>query len=254
MKYYNDLLTALLFKKEKLNWLTGNADTAKAVLKSYLKKGYIEKIRHNYYGVKSLETKQIAANRFEIASNINEHAYISHHTAFEYFGMTNQVVATVYVSSSSNFESFEFDGVWYKCIVPGIDEGVVQETRHIRITDLERTIADSIKDFTKVGGLEELLRCLTMVLFVDETELLRDLSAYDNQFLYQKTGYILSHYKDSMQLSDGFFEACKKKIKKSVRYLYPGIQFENPEYDSEWQLFVPKNLMKKIDEGGDEIV
>ncbi|MCD4714152.1 MAG: hypothetical protein K8R73_12775 [Clostridiales bacterium] len=35
-----------------------------------------------------------------------------------------------------------------------------KNTTGIRITDMERTVVDSIRDFNKMGGFEELLNCL----------------------------------------------------------------------------------------------
>lgn len=70
-----------------------------------------------------------------------------------------------------------------------------------------------------------MLRCFSMITFVDEQKLLEYLKAYDNQFLYQKAGFILSYFQKSMKINDIFFEKCKTKIKKSVRYLYAEINF-----------------------------
>lgn len=254
MKYYDSLLEMTLFSKQQVNQLVGNADTAKTLLKSYLQHGYIEKIRHNYYAVKSLDTKQPVPDRFAIASNINEKTYISHHAAFEYYGMTNQVFTEIQVSTSKPFMNFDFDGVRYVCILCKMESGIVSPTSKIRITDIERTIVDNIKDFTKYGGLEELLRCLSLVTFTDEEKLLVYLNLYDTQFLYQKAGFILSHYQKSMKLSEHFFTVCKKETGKSIRYLYDGIQHENPVFYPDWQIYAPADLLKLIDEGGEEIV
>jgi hypothetical protein len=60
---------------------------------------------------------------------------------------------------------------------------------------MERTILGNIKDLSKIGGLEELLRCLSMVTVVDEEKLLKYLAFYKSQFVYQKAGYILFYYK-----------------------------------------------------------
>lgn len=253
MKYYDDLLRMEVFSKREINALLGNPESAKTFLRSAEKNGQVEKLRHNYYAVKSLETGKVIPSRFIIACGINTSAYISHHTAFEYYGMANQVFGTAYVSSSSTFQDFTHDGVEYKCLLSKLDFGISSPAEHIWVTDTERTILDSIKDFLKIGGLEELLRCLSMVTVVDENKLLKYLSLYDNQFLYQKAGYILSHYKN-MKLSTAFFNSCKEKIGKSVRYLYDGIQYESPQYYSDWQLNAPADLMKIIDEGGDAIV
>jgi predicted transcriptional regulator of viral defense system len=253
MKYYDDLLRMEIFSKREINALTGNPESAKTFLRSAEKSGQVEKIRHNYYAVKSLETGRVIPSRFVIACGVNVSAYISHHTAYEYYGMANQVFGTVYVSSVSAFQNFNHDGLEYKYLPSKLSFGVTSPTEHIRVTDMERTILDSIKDFLKIGGLEELLRCLSMVTIVDENKLLQYLTEYDNQFLYQKAGYILSHYKN-MKLSAAFFVSCKEKIGKSVRYLYDGIQYESPQYYPDWQLHAPADLLKLIDEGGDAIV
>ncbi len=49
-----------------------------------------------------------------------------------------------------------------------------------------------------IGGLEELLRCLSLVPLVNEDRLLAYLPLYNRQFLYQKTGYVLQHFKEIM--------------------------------------------------------
>lgn len=254
MKYYDALLKMGLFSKEDINQLVGNVNTAKTLLKTYIYNGYIERIRHNYYAVRSLETKQPIPNRYAIGSGINSGAYISHHSAFEYHGFSNQVYSVIYVSSNTKFEEFEYDDIKYKYIPSKIDKGIISPTSLVRVTDVERTIIDSIKYFDRIGGLEELLRCLSMVTYVDEIKLLAYLSCYDNQCLYQKTGYILSHFASSMKISSAFFDECKKHIKKSIRYLFEDIRQENPVFYSDWQLYAPRNLMGLVDEGGEELV
>lgn len=107
----------------------------------------------------------------------------------------------------------------------------------VRVTDLERKIVDIIKDFTKIGGLEELLLCLTMITYTDAEKLVRYLTLYNNQFLWQKTGYILSEF-PNMKLSPEFFDECKKHIEKSVRYFYPELKYEGSDYASEWSISV----------------
>lgn len=166
--------------------------------------------------------------------------------------MANQVFSELYVSSSSEFSDFEFDGRIYTRILSKTTEGV-KKIGKIRVTDIERTIIDSIKDFLKIGGLEELLRCLTMVTYASENKLTKYLNIYNNQFLWQKTGYILSCF-PNMKLSEQFFETCKKNSKKSKRYLYEELKFENPVFSNEWGLYIPNDIMKLLDEGGESLV
>lgn len=191
-------------------------------------------------------------NRFVIASHITPSAYVSHHSAFSYYGYTNQVFYEVYVSSVSKFKSFTFDGLNYRYVMSRIEAGVEKKADGVTVTDLERTIIDGINDFEKIGGLEELLRSLSMIPYTDERKLLRYLESYGKQVLYQKAGYILNHFKQEMGISGGFFEQCTSQVAESVRYLYRGLTKDKAQYDRHWQLFVPHNLLSILSEGGNE--
>lgn len=134
-------------------------------------------------------------------------------------------------------------------------EGVVEakNTTGIRITDLERTVIDSIRDFNKIGGFEELINCLEGIHYLDEKKLKRYLDIYNTQGLYQKAGFLLDHYSKEMQLSKEFLEYCKSKIAKSKRYLVSELK-DNSYYNSEWKLMVPEGLFEITDQGGDILV
>ncbi len=92
-----------------------------------------------------------------------------------------------------------------------------------------------------------------MVTYASENKLIKYLEIYDNQFLWQKTGYILSCY-PNMKLCEQFFETCKTNSQKSVRYLYEELKFENPVFSNEWGLYIPNDIMKLLDEGGESLV
>ncbi len=254
MTIYNHFYDIGCLTREDVLKLAKNHKNADSIIYTQKKNGSIKSVKRNLYVTISKETKTPVATPFEIASKITDGAFISHHSAFEYYGIANQFYFDIYVSSPNRFYDFEFDGKKYVYVSTNEDFGIVTVKKNIRVTDIERTILDSIKDFTKIGGLEELLRCLSMVAFIDETKMLNYLYLYDNQFLYQKTGFILSHLQDSMKISDTFFSMCHAKINKSIRYLYDEIKYEKSYFYSDWQLLAPKNLMSLIDEGGDIIV
>src|SRR5690554_5774601 len=130
-----------------------------------MKKGLVKKIRSNMYSCVNPATDQVMASRFQIACASSKSAYLSHHSAFEYYGLANQVYYEVYISSETRFRDFEFEGVRYKYVASKINDGVIEpkNSEGIRVTDLERTVVDSIKDFEKIGGFEELLNCLSAI-------------------------------------------------------------------------------------------
>ena len=255
MNVFTKLAKYSIFTINDVKKLTGNEKTAYTQMNRLMKKGMIKKIRKNIYSAVNPTTGQMVATRYQIACAITSTAYISHHSAFEYYGLANQVFYEVYVSSDTKFNHFEYDHVTYKYVASKMEEGVVEvkNTTGVRITDLERTVIDSIRDFNKIGGFEELLNCLEGVYYLDETKLKRYLDIYNIQGLYQKAGYLLDHYREDMQLSKEFVEYCKSKIGKSRRYLVSGVK-ENSYYNSEWELMVPEGLFEITDHGGDLLV
>lgn len=152
---------------------------------------------------------------------------------------------------AKKFSSFEYDDITYTYIAPRINNGVELKEYGIQVTSIERTILDCINDFERIGGLEELLRSLALIPYASEKKLLCLLNEYNKQFLYQKAGYILSHFKNELQLSEDFFVDCKKHIVDSVRYLYKDVKLEKHAYNKEWKLVTPKSLSDITRKGGD---
>ncbi len=255
MDVYIELAKYPVFAIDDVKKLTDNVKTAYSQLDRLMKKGLVKKIRKNIYSVVNPATGLIVATRYQIACAITNTAYISHHSAFEYYGFANQVFYEVYVSSETKFNHFDYDHVTYKYVASRMKEGVVEakNTTGVRITDLERTVIDSIRDVNKIGGLEELINCLEGVHYLDEKKLIRYLDIYNTQGLYQKAGFLLNHYRNEIQLSKEFLEYCKRKVGKSKRYLVSEAK-ENSYYNSEWELMVPEGLFEITDQGDDILV
>jgi len=237
---FTELAKYPVFTIDDVKKLVGNEKTAYSQLDRLMKKGLVQKIRKTIYSAVNPTTGQIVGTRYQIACAITDTAYISHHSAFEYYGLANQVFNEVYISSETRFNHFEYDQVSYKYVASRMRAGVVEakNTTGVRITDLERTAIDSIQDLNKIGGLEELVNCLDRIHYLDEKKLVRYLDIYNTQGLYQKVGYLLDHYRSDMQLSEEFIYYCKSKIGKSRRYLVNEAKEEN-SYNNEWKLMIP---------------
>lgn len=243
MKYYGDMLDKKCFSfKEAEQMVGGNCNTAKSLLRRYVKMGYIQQVKKNLYVAISMESGMPAATRYQIASRITPTSYVSHRSAFEYYGYTNQVSYEMNVSSDTEFGNLEYEGINYTYISSRLPEGIV-EHQGVRVTDLERTTVDYIGDFDHIGGLEELLRSLEMISFLSEEKLLGYLGLYGKAVLYQKAGYILEQFKDSLKLSDRFFEVCCLRKGKSKRYFTKSTNQNHMVYNSRWGLMVPEDLL-----------
>lgn len=242
MNLYFELLKKPIFCMEDVNVFYHNIESARSAIKRLMKEKMVAKIRNNMYTCISGETGAPIANRFQIASHITPTSYVSHHSAMEYYGITDQVFYEVYVSSETSFRDFAFDGYTYRFVQSKSSEGVERPpfSGGIAVTNPERTIIDCIKDMDKIAGMEEVVQNVVSMGRMQEKRLLKYLELYQNQFLYQKMGYLLSERQEQMGLTETFFDSCKEKIGKSKRYLSKDMR--DGRYDDEWKLVVPESL------------
>lgn len=242
MNLYFELLKKPIFKMEDVNYYYNNLNSARSAIKRLMSGGMVAKIRNNMYTCISGETNAPVANRFQIASHITPTSYVSHHTAMEYYGITDQVFYEVYVSSETSFSDFTFDGYVYRYVASKSLEGIDRPpySGGIAVTNLERTIVDCVKDMDRIAGVEEVVQNIESIYRVQEKRLLKYLELYRNQFLYQKMGYLLCEHKEKMGLSDEFFDNCREQIGKSKRYLIR--DQVGGRYDDTWKLVVPDEL------------
>lgn len=242
MNLYYELLQFPVFSMREVNTLYSSERTARTALGKLVKEGMVLKIRNSLYTCVSGENGGPVANRFQIASAIHPSAYVSHHSAFEYYGISDQVFYDVYVSSEMRFHDFVFDGYTYHFVKSQMQQGVTspQFGGGVKVTDKERTILDSIKDMNLIAGLEETITCISSVADVDEAKLLDYLEIYGNPFLYQKMGFIASQYRNELNISDEFINICKQRKGGSKRYLVNDIS--EPAYARDWSLVYPKHI------------
>ena len=238
MNLYFELLQKPVFTADAVNQYYDNIESTRSALKRLMKQKLVMKIRNNLYTCISGETGAPVASRFQIACMITKSAYISHHTAIEYHGMSDQVYYEIYVSSETRFQEFEFDGYTYKYIPAKTQTGIecVKYSGGIRVTDLEKTLLDSVKDMDKIAGIEEVIAFIQLIRKLDENKLCQYLAKYHNQFLYQKMGYLLETYFKASGLTDEFYKTCLEHIGKSKRYLSKDI-FQGC-YSAKWKMVV----------------
>lgn len=247
MKYYRQMAELGCFSAKQLAGKLACCEaTAHSIIQSYVKKNYIARVRQNLYVPLRFETDVPILDKFQIGSQLFPDAYITHHTAFEYYGVANQVYEVVYVATESRFKDFEFDGLLYKRIAPAPNVKI-REQFGVKVSTLEQTAIDSIKDLDKLTGLEEVVRCLMLVPSLNSKKLLEILENYNNGFLYQKSGYILQELNSRLHLPESFFQICKERSSNAKKYLTAN--HKNLTWNKDWGIYAPESLNDIVNKG-----
>lgn len=218
--------------------------TIKSRLYQWKKQGMLSHVRKGVYLPADLQDK------FRIACNAVENGCLVYHAALEYYLLQTQEFNWLYIHSSAPFRTFNYlnEAYIYKPVKflhhpVTINDG---SPYPIRVTSLSQTLIDCLYNINLAGGLEEVLYALAEVNpdKIDGNEMLDCLELYDNRSLYQRTGYVLSHFKDTLQLPDSFFETCKSGMGKNISYLVNPYHCDS--FSKEWNLCIPQNTMKLI--------
>ena len=232
-----DVIGNFINDKQYENWIAGQVRSKKIV-----------KVRNGLYVHVDVSGYPLTT-KFELATKIAEDAFVCYHSAFEYFGVANQVFNTVTVGSKKRFNDFTFDDIDYVRKPLKHDVQIMNiVTAAVRVTSLERTVIDCLDDIDAGGGIDEILNALDQIRVLDETKLLETLKAYDSVFLYQKAGYVLEHFQDKFMLTDSFFKECKSKLTNQIKYFLQD-EYKEIEFNSKWKLMAPKNLKSRLNGG-----
>ncbi|NLK72500.1 MAG: hypothetical protein GX285_05740 [Clostridiales bacterium] len=249
MKYYEDFLKMEVFNLKDAQKVVGSIENAKVLLNSYVKNGLVKRVRRDLYCAVNLENRDAPTNRYLVGSKINDSAYLTYHSAFEVHGLSHQVSFVVYVSSEQKISDFEFEGVLYKYVGKGIKEGVTHYRLNdkVKLTDLERTVVDSLDRPDYCGGVHELDEILKICTVLDETKLANYLEMYNKQILYKKAGYFLERHQQSLGITDGLLSLIEKKTGNTKKYLSEEAQNGSGVLIKRWGLIVPKTLEVRDD-------
>lgn len=244
MKNYEKILELKVFNMQDVCKLTDNINTAKSLIRTLLSLNYIKRVKHNLYAVCNIEFKSVIADQYMIASKIKDDSYISYHSAFDYYGVKNQMFYTVYVSSKKRFADFDFDGYDYSFVNSKYDFGIVQNGK-VRVTDKERTVIDCIDKTELAGGDEELFLCLELIGKLDGKKILKYLKHYNSQKLYAKVGFMIELLNDGFGVDKKVIEECRKRINGRTYYFDNETKKNKNKYISKWNLVVPEIFLTR---------
>lgn len=163
-----------VFRLEDVRDTTGLSEaSARSFVRKLVDRGVAARLKPGLYVLVPFELgreRRYTGNPLIVAREImhGEDYYLSHATAMEIHGMTTQPQLVVMVSTPSPRRSVTALGVEFRFVrcrrrhLFGLAEHWVTKQEQVRVSDLERTIIDGLKQPEHCGGLTEVAKGLWM--------------------------------------------------------------------------------------------
>jgi predicted transcriptional regulator of viral defense system len=163
-----------VFRLEDVRDITGLSETsARSFVRKLVDRGVAARLKPGLYVLVPFELgreQQYAGNPLIVAREMvhGEEYYLSHATAMEIHGMTTQPRLVVMVSGPKPRRPVTALGVEFRFVrcrrkhLFGLTEQWVTKQEKVRVSDLERTIIDGLKQPEHCGGVTEVAKGLWM--------------------------------------------------------------------------------------------
>jgi len=217
-----------------------NTSLARALLS-----GEVERVKRGLYVSKTGKFLDEKPDAHLVVTALDKNAVFIYHSALELLGLAHSVSFVLAFASTKIADSFTYDGVSYRRY-PLQKEKLLQDVRsdtsqNIKVTSREQTLVDCLEQPGRAGGLEEVIRSLTSIRYLDcdaiET-ILQDASIAT----IARVGWFLSLNQKRWQTSDAFLEELKARLGKGPYRLGLRKNEKCQAWVNEWKLCLPETL------------
>lgn len=178
---------------------------AKQQLKSALASGVVERVRRGLYVSYAGKFEGLEADPYEIVVSLDSCAVLSYHSALEALGVAHNIGFECHFRTEVVKSPFSFKGIEY--LPHAADEDIL--TQRIRgrafgsalVTNREQTIIDCLKHPERSGGIEEVIKSLSALPYIDAS-LVAQLALADSASMGARVGWLLDAKKEQWRVSE----------------------------------------------------
>lgn len=226
-------------------------ETLHTQIKYYLKTGKIAQIKFGLYYVKSQRGKETTPDQFLVGVKIAPDSVLGYHSVFDLLGYSHSVNSTIYVLTSTRVRSCQLKSLTFETVscpakLMGQSQchfGTVKVERHDRkvtTTGKERTIVDALDRSEYAGGIEESMRSIEKVPYIDCELMYQYLQLRKKKILFAKAGFLLEQFQSEWFVEDAWLRALEDQLPVSPAYFLPN---ETGTLLDRWNLIVPEYII-----------
>lgn len=228
-----------------------------AMLAQHLRAGNIRRIARGVFASvpKHADAWKWTVDRFLAASRLRPDGVIAYHSALELHGFAYTEGHEVHVIAHGEPGVFEAAGLTCRFVRPprgfAPPDGVTVMDRlglEVRVTTIERMIADLFDRYDLAGGAEELFNSLDLVPRVDAKALVRHARALGNASAAGALGSWLEREQGRLGVPDRALRELRTLMPSQTRYAL-GTKSGEGRTAPGWNVILPADILERRFEG-----
>ena len=232
------------------------------MLAQHLQAGNIQRIAREVFASVPHHAKALGwtADRFLAASRLRPDGVIAYHSALELHGYAYTEWHEVQVLAGGEPGKYKFNGLACRFVKAprnssslqgGLTDGVTIVDRlglEVKVTTVERTIADLFDRYDLAGGAEELFNSLDLVVRVDAGALVRHTRERGNAVAAGALGFWLEGERKQLAVPERTLGELRALAPKGPRYALGAIPGSGKTAKG-WNVILPADVVERRFEG-----
>ena len=238
-----------------------SAANVTSLLRHHLRAGNIKRISREVFAAvpPHLAPERMVVDRFAAASKLRPDGVLGFHSALELHGIAYSESHEVQLISVGRTELVNLPLGACRFVVPPkalmeahkADYHTMAMDRQgvtIRMTTVERTVVDVLHRPNIAGGVEEVLKSLDLVRYLDPAKLADYVELLDNRSLASVSGWWLEKRRDKLGITDDVLARLRARLPRSKHYAL-GAEPGHAVLVEPWRVLLPAQAVDAAFEG-----
>jgi len=237
------------------------AASVSSLLKHHLHAGNIKRVSREVFATvpAHLAANRMVIDRFAAASKLRRDGILGYHSALELHGAAYSEFNEVQLISTGRTAAVSLPFGLCRFVNPPralvasdkLDYFTVTMDRQglfLRVTNIERTVVDVLHRFDLAGGVEEVLKSLDMVGYLDPTKVVDYVELLDNRSLASVVGWWLEKRRTTLGVPDEVLDRLRARLPRSKHYAL-GARPGDAALVVPWRVLLPLHAINDEFEG-----
>jgi predicted transcriptional regulator of viral defense system len=238
-----------------------SAANVTSLLRHHLRAGNIKRVSREVFAAvpAHLAANRMVIDRFAAASKLRSDGVLGFHSALELHGIAYSEFNEVQLISAGRTELVELPFGACRFVTPPKVLVTAGKTDYltatmdrqgvaVRVTAVERTIVDVLHRPELAGGVEEVLKSLDLVRYLDPAKVADYVELLDNRSIASVSGWWLEKRRGALGVTDEVLARLRARLPRSKHYAL-GAQSGHAVLVEPWRVLLPREAVDGAFEG-----